>query len=102
MWSAFAWRAWRRGFGGTGPDTFGRARHLTARMPPSVAHLIVSLVEVYAAIGAAFAAAFVTVGVSRVDANAVGAPWGFRALIFPGAALFWPLLAARWMKARRP
>jgi hypothetical protein len=34
--------------------------------------------------------------VDRIDPMARGAGWGFRLLITPGAALFWPLLLVRW------
>lgn len=65
-------------------------------MPPSLTELIVGLAETYAAIGAVFACAFVSRGVSRIDPMAHRAPWSFRILIAPGAAVFWPLLLMRW------
>ena len=70
-------------------------------MPYSVAGWIVDVALAYAALGASFALAFVITGVDRVDPHAAGAGWGFRALIYPGAALFWPLLAARWLTSAR-
>jgi len=54
----------------------------------------------YMAIGAVFAAVFVTRGVQRIDQAASGAGPAFRILIAPGAALFWPLLLRRWVTAR--
>ena len=54
----------------------------------------------YLALGAVFALAFVTRGAARLDPNADGATWGFRALILPGAAALWPLLLVRWVRAR--
>jgi hypothetical protein len=70
-------------------------------MPEPLARLVVLAVEVYAATGAIFAAAFIARGVDMVDARAGGAGWGFRLLIFPGCVLFWPLLVRRWVQARR-
>lgn len=52
----------------------------------------------YVIIGALFAVVFVSFGVGRVDASARGAGIGFRALIFPGVAALWPLLAWRWLR----
>jgi len=63
-----------------------------------VAAAIVTVLGLYAAAGVLFALAFVTVGVQRVDPAAHGGTWGFRVLIFPGAAAFWPLLLARWVR----
>lgn len=54
---------------------------------------------VYLALGALFALPFSLIGAGRVDPDARGGSWGFRVLIIPGAALFWPLLALRWAKA---
>ncbi len=58
------------------------------------------LLAVYLGLGALFAVPFVARGVAAVDANAQGAGWGFRALIFPGVVALWPLLALRWRAAR--
>jgi hypothetical protein len=69
-------------------------------MPAGLAVPVVWALTAYAAIGLGFGVAFVTAGVSRLDARAAGAGWGFRLLILPGAALFWPLLATRWLRAK--
>jgi hypothetical protein len=69
-------------------------------MPDALARILVAIVELYAGAGILFALAFVTVGVGRVDDHAREAGWGFRLLILPGSALFWPLLAARWLGRR--
>jgi hypothetical protein len=50
----------------------------------------------YAAFGIFFALAFVTVGVKSVDSGAKNGSWGFRLLILPGVAAFWPVLLYRW------
>jgi hypothetical protein len=60
---------------------------------------MMAVLTLYFALGAAFALVFVTVGVQRLDPQAQGAGWGFRLLIFPGAAALWPLLALRWAGA---
>lgn len=67
-------------------------------MPETVATWLVRSVSAYAVLGVVFAAAFVTMGVQRIDAHAHGSGWPFRLLILPGAALFWPLLAWRWSR----
>ena len=65
----------------------------------AAAEAIVAILGLYAAAGLAFAIAFVTRGVERIDSHAKGAGWGFRLLILPGAAALWPLLLRRWMRA---
>jgi len=50
------------------------------------AQLLIGLMAAYAAVGAVFAIAFVTIGVARVDTVARHAPLGFRLDIAPGAA----------------
>lgn len=51
----------------------------------------------YALIGVPFSLVFVMRGVQRVDLRAQGSGLGFRLLIFPGVAAFWPLFIRRWM-----
>jgi hypothetical protein len=58
------------------------------------------LLAVYSIAGAVFAVTFVSLGVARVDAAAKGTGIGFRLLILPGAAAFWPLLLRRWLRVR--
>ena len=62
----------------------------------TVPEAILAAVAVYLALGVAFAVPFVLVGVGRLDPDARQGTWGFRALIFPGTVLLWPLLARRW------
>lgn len=52
----------------------------------------------YAGVGLLFAAAFVWVGVERLDTQARGAGIGFRLLVLPGVAAFWPLFLQRWAR----
>jgi hypothetical protein len=63
-----------------------------------IAMLFADTLFLYAALGFVFALAFVTVGVGRIDPNARGSGFGFRLLIFPGSAAFWPLLLRRWLR----
>ena len=51
--------------------------------------IIVMAFQVYALVGVLFAVPFVLRGAARLDSDAVGASWGFRVLIFPGAAALW-------------
>lgn len=57
---------------------------------------LVWAVTIYALLGLLFAVAFVSVGVTRVDAAARGTGLGFRLLILPGVVALWPLLLQRW------
>jgi hypothetical protein len=66
-----------------------------------LAEAILGSLLVYTACGLLFGIAFVTIGVARVDAAARGTSFAFRLLILPGVIAFWPLLAARWVSARR-
>lgn len=54
---------------------------------------------VYAMSGAIFAVAFVTVGVTALDAQARGSRFWFRLIIFPGSVALWPWLLRRWLLA---
>jgi len=62
------------------------------------AEAIVAVLAAYAGVGLVFAVAFVTLGVQRVDPVAQGSGVGFRLIILPGAAAFWPLLLVRWIR----
>lgn len=52
----------------------------------------------YAALGLVFAAPFVWFGVQRLDSEAQGSGVGFRLLILPGVAAFWPMFLYRWSR----
>jgi hypothetical protein len=65
---------------------------------PVVAFLLNAL-AVYAAVGLVTALAFVTMGVTRVQPASVSL--GARILIIPGAAVLWPYVLLRWLKAKR-
>jgi hypothetical protein len=63
-----------------------------------VAKAIVYGLEVYAGLGLVFASVFVWVGLQSLDSEAQGSGVGFRLLILPGVAAFWPMLLYRWTK----
>jgi len=65
-------------------------------MHPLVAFLLNAL-AIYAAIGAVTALAFVSLGVTRVQPAPVS--FAARILILPGAAVLWPYVLVRWLKA---
>ena len=60
-----------------------------------MAAMIVSGVQVWAAVGLLVAFAFLTFGVGRIDEDAIGA-YAFRPLIIPGIVLIWPIVLWRW------
>jgi hypothetical protein len=62
---------------------------------------LVHALYLYALLGVLFAIAFVTVEVQRIDEQAAGSGWGFRLLLVPGSAAFWPLLLLRWISGQR-
>ena len=62
-----------------------------------VAKAIVYVLEVYTGLGLVFALVFVWIGVQSLDSEAQGSGVGFRLLILPGVAAFWPMLLCRWM-----
>src|SRR5262245_34706135 len=67
-------------------------------MSPGLARLLVAILGVYFALGLVFAVVFSVAGAGRIDPSARGGPWGFRLLIVPGAAIFWPYLLLRWAR----
>jgi hypothetical protein len=60
------------------------------------AKAIVYTLAVYASLGLVFAVPFVWLGVQRLDSEAQGSGIGFRLLILPGVAAFWPMFLYRW------
>jgi hypothetical protein len=65
------------------------------------ADFILLAAAAYAALGMVFGVLFAVAGVGRVDHAAIGAPWSFRLLIWPGAAALWPLMLSKWIHAAR-
>jgi hypothetical protein len=62
-----------------------------------IAAVLLILLGLYLAGGLLFAVPFVLLGVKKIDPHAMQGTWGFRLLIIPGAAVFWPLLLRRWL-----
>mgnify|MGYP000849758719 CR=1 FL=1 len=63
--------------------------------------IVLGLIGVYLALGAAFAIVFVSAGVARIDPAARGASWPFRLVILPGVAALWPWMLLMWTRAPR-
>jgi len=61
----------------------------------AVATAIVTAVEWHLACGAAFATLFLWRWAGRLDPAAREGTLGFRALVFPGVTMLWPLFAVR-------
>jgi len=70
-------------------------------MPELIAIPLIWVVAAYAAGGVVFGVLFLARGVDRLDPVARGAGVGFRLIILPGVAAFWPLLLARWLTGPR-
>ncbi len=64
--------------------------------------ILVLVVEIYLIVGILFGIAFVIRGVQAIDHAAEGAGWGFRLIILPGVAAFWPWLLRRWIRVAQP
>jgi hypothetical protein len=60
--------------------------------------ILLYLLTAYAAVGIAVALGFVIVGVAQVQPMPVTV--GARILLLPGAFVLWPVVVARWLKAR--
>lgn len=71
-------------------------------MSVSLASLIMTILGVYLAVGILFAFAFVAVGASQTDPAAKSMSLRVRALLLPGTALLWPLMAIKWIRREGP
>jgi hypothetical protein len=67
-------------------------------MLDTFANAFVYTLAVYAGLGLVFGVLFVWLGVHRVDSEAQGSGIGFRLLILPGVAAFWPMFLYRWRR----
>jgi hypothetical protein len=65
-------------------------------MLETFAKAIVYTLAVYAGLGSVFAVPFVWLRVQGLDSEAQGSGIGFRLLILPGVAAFWPMFLYRW------
>ena len=63
-----------------------------------IAEIFLILLGFYLVSGFLFAVPFVLLGVKKIDPPAARGSWGFRLLIFPGVAVFWPVFLRRWLK----
>ena len=61
--------------------------------------IILDVLALYALVGAVTALAFVTFGIARVLPAGTPVTPGARVLLMPGAALLWPYVLLRWVKA---
>lgn len=62
--------------------------------------VLLDLLAFYVVVGAVTAFAFVTFGIARVLPPGTPVTLGARLLLLPGAALMWPYVLLRWVKAR--
>jgi hypothetical protein len=62
--------------------------------------VLIDLLALYAVAGAVTALVFVTFGIARVLPAGTPVTLGARVLLMPGAALLWPYVLLRWVKAR--
>ena len=62
---------------------------------------ILIIVALYLFLGILFAIPFVIRGVDVVDQGTHGSSPGFRLIIIPGTAVFWPLLLRKWIGKKR-
>ena len=63
--------------------------------------VLIDLLAFYALVGAATALGFVTLGISRVLPAGTPVTVGARVLLLPGAAILWPYVLWRWIRAAR-
>jgi hypothetical protein len=62
-----------------------------------LAESLLAVARAYALVGAFVGVAFLLFGLDRID-PAAGNSYAFRALIFPGLVLLWPLVILRWRR----
>lgn len=65
-----------------------------------MAGTLILATQVYLAVGAVVALAFLTIGIGRVDPDARGS-FVFRPMLIPGILLIWPLVLWRWWRLAR-
>ncbi len=57
----------------------------------------------YLALGSLFGILFSFAGgARRIDPGAEKGTWGFKLVIIPGCAIFWPYLLLRWVRSSAP
>ena len=76
----------------------GQSSQFTAEMFETLVKTFVYALAAYAGFGLVFALPFAWFGVQRLDSEAQGSGIGFRLLILPGIAAFWPMFLYRWRR----
>ncbi|MBE1284383.1 MAG: hypothetical protein GJ676_13810 [Rhodobacteraceae bacterium] len=61
----------------------------------TTAETLLWLARIWLIVGGVTAAAFLTIGIDRIDEDAQGT-YAFRPLLLPGILLLWPLVLWRW------
>ncbi|GAB4537528.1 MAG: hypothetical protein Tsb0019_38700 [Roseibium sp.] len=64
------------------------------------AAFLIDIGRYYLVAGAVVAAAFLVIGIDRVDPSARGS-YAFRPLLVPGICLIWPLVLYRWARLEK-
>ena len=64
--------------------------------------IFLSILGIHLGIGLLFGLFFAFFGAGRIDPSAKAGTVGFRLVIIPGCALFWPYLAMRWISGSAP
>jgi hypothetical protein len=70
---------------------------MTSLIPP-----LLAILGAYLAIGLLFGIVFAFAGAKVIDPNAASGTLGFKLLIIPGCAIFWPYLLKRWIGKTPP
>ena len=63
---------------------------------------VLTVLGIYLLAGFLFGFAFAFFGARSIDPSAAAGTWGFKLLIIPGCAIFWPYLLQRWLTKRPP
>jgi hypothetical protein len=66
-----------------------------------VLEIILWMITLYLVFGLAFAIPFVLKGAGEIDEGARGATWGFKLIIIPATAVFWPFLLHKWIREKK-
>ena len=64
--------------------------------------VLLNALGIYLALGLVFGVLFAFAGAKSIDPSAASGTWGFKLLIIPGCAVFWPYLLMRWIKKSSP
>lgn len=64
--------------------------------------LVLNAAALYAAAGAIFSLAFLTLGLAHIDTGAKGAGFTFRLVILSGLIALWPIMLTRWIVGGQP